>query len=210
MKTYNTKLLTEKLQLQTGSLLDKAVQDWQMMSLAKFSAQPGPGEWSAMQCLAHLNLYGDYYLPAIEKVINDAKQQQLQPTAVFKPGILGNYFTNMMTPREDGKPAKKMKAFKNYNPESTADSDAVIAKFIEQQEKLLALLEESKLVDLNKCKVPVSIAQYIKLKLGDVFMFLIAHNYRHVLQAERALQHAGMPVAKKKTIPLQYFTAMFF
>lgn len=210
MKTYNTKLLTEKLQQQTGLLLDKAIQEWQMMSPAKFSAQPAAAEWSAMQCLAHLNLYGDYYLPAIKKVIDDAKQRQQQPTAVFKPGILGNYFTNMMTPKEDGRPSKKIKAFKNYIPVSTADSDIVIAKFIEQQEKLLALLDESKLVDLNKCKVPVSIAQYIKLKLGDVFMFLIAHNYRHVLQAERALQHAGTPATKRKTMPLQYFTAMFF
>ena len=99
MKKYNTKLLTEKLQQQTGVLLDKAVQEWQMMSPAKFAEQPAAGEWSAMQCLDHLNMYGDYYLPAIEKkVINDAKQQLQQPAIVFKPGILGNYFTNMMRP----------------------------------------------------------------------------------------------------------------
>ncbi|HNP23750.1 MAG TPA: DinB family protein [Panacibacter sp.] len=210
MKKYNTKLLTEKLQQQTGVLLDKAVQEWQMMSPAKFAEQPAAGEWSAMQCLDHLNMYGDYYLPAIEKVINDAKQQLQQPAIVFKPGILGNYFTNMMRPGDDGRPAKKIKAFKNYNPTANSDSDVVIAKFIEQQEKLLALLDESKLIDLNKCRVPVSIAPYIKLKLGDVFMFLIAHNYRHVLQAERSLQHAGITATKKKTLPLQYFTAMFF
>ena len=55
---------------------------------AKFAEQPAAGEWSAMQCLDHLNMYGDYYLPAIEKVINDAKQQLQQPAIVFKPGIL--------------------------------------------------------------------------------------------------------------------------
>jgi hypothetical protein len=34
--------------------------------------------------------------------------------------------------------------------------------------------------------------RFIKLKLGDVFLFLIAHNYRHVLQAERGLKISGV------------------
>ena len=85
----------------------------------------------------------------------------------------------------------------------------VITKFIEQQEKLLALLDESKLIDLNKCRVPVSIAPYIKLKLGDVFMFLIAHNYRHVLQAERSLQHAGITATKKNSAAAIFYSYVF-
>jgi len=50
-----------------------------------------------------------------------------------------------------------------------------------------ALLEEAKSVDLNAVRISISIAKFIKLKLGDVFMFLIAHNLRHVKQAERAI-----------------------
>jgi hypothetical protein len=50
------------------------------------------------------------------------------------------------------------------------------------------LLERSREINLNKAKVPISIAKFIRLKLGDVFNFLIAHNHRHVLQAERALK----------------------
>jgi hypothetical protein len=168
------------------------------------------GAWSAMQCLAHLNSYGDYYLPEIEKAIRNAKAHSQSGASYFTPGRLGNYFTNMMNPGENGLPAKKMKAFKAYIPASEGNSDQVIATFIEQQEKLFTLIEAAKAIDLNKTKVPVSIAKFIKLKLGDVFMFLIAHNYRHVLQAERALQQAGAPAAQKKTAPLQYLAAMFF
>lgn len=210
MKTYNTKLLTEKLQQQTELLLDKAIQEWQMMSPEKFAEQPGPGAWSAMQCLAHLNSYGDYYLPEIEKAIRASQRKPSLSIPNFKPGLLGNYFTSMMTPGENGLPVKKMKAFKGHIPAESGNSDEVIAIFIEQQEKLLALIEAAKEIDLNKAKIPISIAKYIKLKLGDVFMFIVAHNYRHVLQAERALQHAGAPAAKKKAMPLQYLTAMFF
>ena len=57
---------------------------------------------------------------------------------------------------------------------------------------MLQLLEEAKSVDLNAVRIPISIAKFIKLKLGDVFMFLIAHNLRHVKQAERAIAAATL------------------
>jgi hypothetical protein len=78
----------------------------------------------------------------------------------------------------------------------------VIAEFIEQQEKSLALLRKAKRVDLNKIRVPISIAKFIKLKLGDTFLFLVAHNYRHILQADRVL----MQVVKKEPNKLKPFT----
>jgi hypothetical protein len=187
MQIHNAELLIQQLQQQTELFLNEAIQQWQMMSPAIFKEQPAPGAWSAMQCLGHLNAYGDYYLPAIEKAINEARQQHKTSSTTFKAGWLGNYFTNLMMPNEDGVPSKKMKAPKNYTTSNEGDSDCTIAKFIDQQEKLLKLMEEAKYVDLNTIRIPISIAKFIKLKLGDVFMFLIAHNLRHVKQAERAI-----------------------
>lgn len=194
MPTYQSKQLIEKLQQQTETLLNKAIQEWQMLAPAKFSQQPAESLWSAKQCIAHLNIYGDYYLPAIEAAILKAKNKKSIPAKEFKAGLLGNYFTNMMLPDTDGKPVKKMKAMKGYIAYNDENSDKVIATFIDQQEKILQLLEDAKSINLSNTKVAISIAKFIKLKLGDVFMFIIAHNYRHVLQAERALKTAGVTV----------------
>ena len=188
MQIHNAEQLIQQLQQQTEILLNEAIQQWQMMSPAIFKKQPAPGAWSAMQCLGHLNAYGDYYLPAIEKAISEAKEQHKTSATTFKPGWLGNYFTNLMMPNENGSPSKKMKAPKNYTTNNEGDSDCTIAKFIDQQERILQLLEEAKTADLNTIRIPISIAKFINLKLGDVFMFLIAHNLRHVKQAERALK----------------------
>lgn len=190
MKTHNSKELVAQLQEQTEEILNIAIQQWQMLNPSVFKQQPAEGSWSAMQCLGHLNTYGDYYLPAIEKAIAQAKQENKTATQNFTPGWLGNYFTNLMMPNEKGIPSKKMKAQKNYTTNNEGNSDCTIAKFIDQQEKLISLLEESKSVDLNAIRIPISIAKFIKLKLGDVFMFLIAHNIRHVRQAERAIATA--------------------
>ena len=67
------------------------------------------------------------------------------------------------------------------------ESHAVISEFIDQQEKLLQLLEAAAKVDLNKVRIPISISKLIKLRLGDTFNFTVAHQNRHVLQAQRAL-----------------------
>ncbi|TAJ49615.1 MAG: DinB family protein [Chitinophagaceae bacterium] len=196
MPVYLSQTLTDSLIDQTDAFLNKAVSEWQMLPHHQFGYKPSPEKWSANQCLMHLNSYGRYYLPLMEQAINKAIREKQQPAVRFTAGWLGNYFTQMMLPKADGIPAKKMSAPKDHTPQTNNDSYTVIAEFIEQQEKLLQLLRRSKQADLNKIRIPISIAKFIKLKLGDTFLFLIAHNYRHILQAERALQHAGVQLKK--------------
>ena len=202
MPTHQSNQLLTKLQHQAEVLLNKAIQEWQMIAPEKFSQQPAEDSWSAKQCIAHLNMYGDYYLPAIEAAILKAKQHTAKKQ--FTSGWLGNYFTNMMLPGTNEKPAKKMKAMKNYISLNNEDSDKVIATFIDQQEKLLQLLQYAKNIDLNNAKVAISMAKFIKLKLGDVLMFLIAHNYRHVLQAESALKASGVTVTENHITEISF------
>lgn len=190
MSTHQTTQLLNKLYQQTDEFIYLAVSNWQMLPHKHFAYKVAPEKWSANQCLQHLNSYGNYYLPAIKIAIVNTKNKQANAT--FKSGWLGNYFTNVMQPKADGSLPKKMQSPKNHQPQNNAESHFVIAEFIEQQEQLLQLLEEAKQLDLNAIKVPISIAPFIKLKLGDVFMFLVAHNQRHVLQAERAIKQYKM------------------
>ena len=187
MKTHNTQELIELLEEQTESILNIAVQQWQMTPAPVFKQQPSSGSWSAMQCLGHLNAYGRYYLPAIERAIDMARLKHQPAAETFTPGWLGDYFTKLMLPGENGTAVKKMKAPKDYTITNEGNSDEIIAEFINQQETLLVLLQQARYINLNKIRIPVSIAKFIKLKLGDIFMFLIAHHLRHVKQAERAI-----------------------
>jgi len=200
MKTYKTEELINQLEQQTETILNIAVQQWQMMNPVIMKQQPAPGAWSGMQCLGHLNAYGNYYLPAIAKAIDRARlnRESLSPT--FTPGWLGNYFTRLMMPGENGIPLKKLKAPKGYTISNEGDSDAVIATFLEQQEKLLLLLHQARRINLAEIRIPISIATYIRLKLGDVFMFLIAHNIRHIKQAERAIAAAKVLLQNEETL----------
>jgi hypothetical protein len=191
MKTYLASSLLNQLEQQTESFLEKAITQWQMAFPSKLLQQPAENKWSVSQCLAHLNSYGSYYLPAIEKAIGKAEVNGWSAEEQFTPGLLGEYFTNLMTPDPKGKKIKKMSAPKNHMPAADLNSDNVLCEFIEQQERILKLLEQARNINLEKARVPVSIAKFIKLKLGDTFRFVVMHNYRHVLQAERALIAVG-------------------
>jgi hypothetical protein len=41
--------------------------------------------------------------------------------------------------------------------------------------------------DMGKLRLPISISKLIKLKAGDTFRFLIAHQQRHFVQLQNAM-----------------------
>ena len=86
----------------------------------------------------------------------------------------------------------KMKTFKDKNPLNASLDKATIERFINQQTLLIELLSQSKKVNLNKIKIPTSISNLIKLKLGDVFQFYINHILRHLAQIEKIQNEADI------------------
>jgi DinB superfamily len=184
---YKTKVLLDSLHAQTEHFLEKAVQNWQNMPVEAFYKKPSPTAWSAAQCLEHLNIYGRYYLPALEKAIDKAVQKGYKPTENYKSGWLGNYFYRLMLPNTEGVLKTKMKAPKNAIPAEQPDARAMIAEFIAQQVQMLHLIERAQNVNIAKVRVPISIMRWLKLKVGDTFLFMVAHHQRHVLQAEKSL-----------------------
>jgi hypothetical protein len=193
MKSFDTLQLIEQLQSDTRQLIAIATM-LQHEDPGVLLEQPAPGKWSVIQVLEHLNSYSDYYLPVLEKAMKGSKP----PSKTFTPGWLGNYFTKLMLPKE-GQVTNKMKAPKNHRPSFLADSRPVIAKFLNQQYQLLELLEKAKQQDIGKIRVPVSLAKWIRLKAGDTFRFLVAHEERHFVQIGNTLSvvknTAGFQVA---------------
>lgn len=141
-----------------------------------------PESWNALECIEHLNLYGDFYLPEIE---NRIRQSKYSTTPNFKSGWVGNYFAKSMLPREK---LNKMKTFKDKNPLGSQPDKATLDRFIQQQKKTLDLLDKARMVNLNRTKTSVSISKWITLKLGDTFRVVIYHNQRHLVQALNVLK----------------------
>ena len=183
MKKITTQSFIEQLETDTRQVI-VALKRLQQQDPETLLQQPAPGKWSVAQVIEHLNTYGRYYLPKIREELCHAK---FPANAYFSPGMLGGYFTKSMKPKPDGTIANKMKAFKNHSPEASVDSKTALDEFEQQELLLLQLLNKARNTDLGKIRIPISIAPFIKLKLGDVFAFIIAHHQRHFVQINNTL-----------------------
>lgn len=174
-------VLLQDLEHSVERHLAEAVKSYQNWAPERLLQKPANGGWSVAECLWHLNSYGSHYLPRIEQGL--AAPTPAEP--VFRSSWLGTWFTNMMKP---GPGMTKMSAFKNHVPPSAVDPYHVVAEFIHQQEVLLALLRRSRSADLNRIRIGLSIMPWLKMKLGDVFQFLVAHQERHMVQAANVVK----------------------
>lgn len=180
MKTVASLNLLHDLEARVETSLHVTIHTLQNLPSDILLQPAATGGWSIAQCLEHLNSYGEFYLPQIHRALD--KHTSIA-SENFRSGWFGAYFIQMMLP-ESG---KKYKALKKHIPASDLNAAAVVATFIHQQEALLSYIRAAKHHDLNKIKIPISISPFIKLKLGDVFQFIIAHNERHMEQAKRNL-----------------------
>lgn len=160
---------------QTRQIINEA-EKLKNYDLHSLTWRENPTSWNILECLEHLNLYGNFYLPQIERNI---KNSNTSFESEFRSGVLGSYLAKSMLPKDK---LNKMKTFKDKNPLNANLDKTVIENFINQQIKLLELLNNSRNVSLNKVKIQTSISSFIKLKLGDTFQFYINHIIRHLAQ----------------------------
>jgi len=183
MKTDNNKVIDELLTLTETST--EKVKKLKQLPETELNFKESPDRWSVLECIEHLNRYGDFYLPELEKsVLNarpDGNAQQ------FSSGLIGNWFADLMKVK-NGK-VVKMKTPSDKNPAGSTLTAITIDRFLKQQEKLRLILDQARNVDLTRTKVPISLTKFIKLRLGDTLRFFVYHIERHVIQAEKAAMH---------------------
>lgn len=177
MKSESRKDLVERLEIELDRQINVVVEHFQNLNDEALNSQGDNGRWSIAQNLEHLNLYFDYYNPAIKKAL-DLGHEDSEATQ-FHSGWLGNYFSKSMDYRTN----KKVKAFKDYIPAQKLDAAKVVQSFIENEEELLHLLRKAEAYNLTKIRVAISLTKWITMRLGDVFQFVILHNERHLRQA---------------------------
>ena len=83
----NSKQLISDL-LQRVETTTTKVQQFKTLDATQLNFKENPEKWSILECIEHLNLYGDYYLPEIEKRM--LAQKTTTTATTFKSGVIGN------------------------------------------------------------------------------------------------------------------------
>jgi hypothetical protein len=192
MKKFKSEELIDQLESDVRNLI-AAAEHLMTADPVKLSYCPEEGKWSVAQVIEHMNMYSRYYLPLMEKsMVHITKDTN----AWFIPGFFGNYLTNTMMPKNVYEVKNRMKTSKNFTPERSVNVEAAFKEFIQHQNKLLQLLEVARRRNLDTIRIPVTVSKFIRLKLGDAFRFLVAHEQRHMMQARNAIKAVGVSTDK--------------
>lgn len=136
--------------------------------------------WNALECIAHLNVYLDYYLPRIELAVHKAKARRWQGGGNVAYSGRGARAIRKVTSD------KKFKTGKKYNLHQQALGTEVVKRFLINSEMILRSMQSAKDININKPKIRKLNGWTAKYSLANLLEYLVRHSQRHVSQAKRA------------------------
>ena len=159
---------------------------WQLVRTTDgrlFTVRPTPRDWSAAECIAHLSLSTEQFLPILQKAIDDGRNKGLTSTRKPAMDVVGRAFRWFLEPPI----RKRVKTAGRFVPRSARAKAEAFGEFATLQSKLVDALHSAEGLDLRKIKVVSPFDKRVKYNLYSAFRILVAHQRRHLWQAEQAV-----------------------
>lgn len=154
----------------------------------KLGWKANPKEWSAIEVLAHLNKMYNSYLKLLEDALQASENLENNQEQIRQSSDFGKQLINRVRPRGKERLFKTqtIKAFEP-NPIDGNCSD-IIHGFMQNKQQFHQLIKEAAKKNLNDRQITMPIGENLKLYIPEVFEFLLAHEDRHMIQIEEALE----------------------
>lgn len=144
--------------------------------------RPAPGKWCIAEIYGHLNLSMDASIRAILTRITKAPDR---PGDEYSSSWLGDWAYTLIMPRADGS-VFRLKARRTQCPDPAGlDGREELGAFQRHCDSLDDILRHVANKDIERIKIPFFVPRAVRLRVGDVLRFLVAHGERHLLQAQR-------------------------
>lgn len=154
-----------------------------------FTVRPRAMSWSAAECLAHLSLSTELFLPVLRKAIDSGRlAADKKPRA--RMDVMGSVLRWFMEP-----PMRmRTKTTAPFVPRSVRAKADAFGEFASLQEKLIDLLREARNADLRR-KLVSPFDKRVRYNIFSAFRIVAAHQRRHLWQAEQAIADLRKPHA---------------
>tara|TARA_R110002124_G_scaffold213044_1_gene379201 strand:- start:419 stop:976 length:558 start_codon:yes stop_codon:yes gene_type:complete len=150
--------------------------------------KPNNGSWSILECIAHLNLYSEYYLIELQKIISKA---EASPKA---QRIKWSWFGKISVEKIAISNNKKMKTFARMDPDNSQLSIKVLEDFIIYNNQLKEMSQKCEHLNFNTRGVKVEFFKILKLSLAETLIFMMEHQNRHLIQAQNVLKRQSKAI----------------
>ena len=165
---------------------DATKRAWELVKSTEprlFTVRPNPSSWSAAECLAHLSISTELFLPVIAESIEEGRKRNL--TAKRKPSmdLLGRVLRWFLEPPI----RKRVTTSAPFVPKAVRAKADAFGEFSSLQSKLVDLLHQAGGLDLGKLKIVSPFDKRVRYNLYSAFLIIVAHQRRHLWQAEKAV-----------------------
>jgi len=160
------------------------------LTIEQFNWVPAPGRWSIGQCIEHLNITSERYIPVFKKAIDDGRAAGRVSSAPITLGFLERWFMQSLEP-----PVRmKFKAPKAFVAPPQLPVDATLERWDAMQAGMAECIRSAEGVDFRRIKVPSQFGP-VSFSLGGTFLILLAHERRHLWQAREVRTNPSFPAA---------------
>ena len=148
-----------------------------------FTVRPNPSSWSAAECISHLSISSESFLPVLRAALDDARKRNLTSTKPPKMDLLGRILRWFLEP-----PIRaKTKTTAPFVPRAVRAKADAFGEFASLQSKLSEMLNAARGLDLGRVKIVSPFDKRVKYNVFSAFRILVAHQRRHLWQAEQAV-----------------------
>lgn len=148
-----------------------------------FTVRPSTSSWSVAECIAHLSISTEMFIPVLREALADAKKRKLVSDRPPKMDLLGRILRWFLEPPI----RQRVKTTAPFVPRSVRAKSEAFGEFASLQGKLGELIQDSRGVDLRKVKISSPFDRRVRYNLYSAFRILVAHQRRHLWQAEQAV-----------------------
>jgi hypothetical protein len=149
--------------------------------------RPSEDAWSVAECIAHLSLTTDAYVPAIRQALEEGRRRQLlQSRTRFRMGISARLLAWWLEPPY----RMKSRTPAPFVPEVKTTEEA-LPEFLRGQQQLLTLLREANGLALDELEIVSPFAKQLRYNVYAAFRLIAVHQRRHLWQAEQTARKLG-------------------
>jgi hypothetical protein len=158
------------------------------LSDEEWNKRPGPGRWSAAECVEHLNLTSKAYLALLPDAVSRAKKRGGPAQKHYRRDALGWFMSTMMGPlRNVGKfRIVPVKTTPKFVPEFGRSRKQIHSDFLRLQAELAAVIRSGDRLPLDRVKIVSPFGGRMKYSAYSALVIIARHQHRHLQQAEEA------------------------
>lgn len=170
------------------SVKGQVLAEFASLSEAQLNWKPSDSSWSVGQCLDHLILSKQFFMPALDAVSSGDRVnsfwEEWSPLRALSTKLYLSYMRSGKT---------KVKApSKDIVPPSQVPAD-IVERFARQQDEIMSKIAGIPEEIASRTTLSSPFLKVVTYRLADGLLILAEHDRRHIRQARRVMASEGFP-----------------